>query len=350
MKNSKNIYFAILCGGSGTRLWPLSTKKRPKQFVPFLNNKTLLEQTVERIEPLTNNKNQICLISTEKQEDLIKKTVGNKIGFIVKEPVPRNTGPALLYACLEIAKQDPNAVVAFMHSDAFIPDEENFRKHLTIALKHAQDNNVIVTLGIMPTRPATGYGYIQASESKNITCKNVYPVKNFHEKPDLKTAEKYISQQDMFWNPGLFIGKVSVFSEEFKNLSQEVYKSVTNFSQTNNEYEKTPSISFDHAIMEKTKRAVVMPCDFEWNDVGNLDVFLSLKEKYEGINSQILNIESSNNVVSVKNKLITLIGVKNLCIVEENGILVVAQRNKTEQVKNVLALLNKKGESNETFK
>jgi len=133
-----NTYFTILCGGSGTRLWPLSRKNRPKQFVPFLGNKTLLEQTIERIEPLAKNKNHIGVVTTQEQIQLIKQTAGNKIGFIVEEPCARNTGPALLYACFEIQKKDPYSIITFMHSDAFIPDAKNFREHLSVAIKYAK--------------------------------------------------------------------------------------------------------------------------------------------------------------------------------------------------------------------
>jgi|SaaInlLV_10m_DNA_2_1039722.scaffolds.fasta_scaffold01914_2 mannose-1-phosphate guanylyltransferase/mannose-6-phosphate isomerase len=333
-----NTYFTILCGGSGTRLWPLSRKNRPKQFVPFLGNKTLLEQTIERIEPLAKNKNHIGVVTTQEQIQLIKQTAGNKIGFIVEEPCARNTGPALLYACFEIQKKDPYSIITFMHSDAFIPDAKNFREHLSVAIKYAKKNNIIATLGIIPTTPATSYGYIQA-DAKNITAKTCYPLKQFHEKPNQQTAEKYIKQNDMFWNPGLFIGKVSVFLQEFKTHAPEMYDAVKKYVATNSGYETVPKISFDCAVMEKTKNAVVMPCDFEWSDVGNLDVFLSLKEKFEGQTSKTLSLESSNNLVHVEGKIVALIGIKNLCIVEQDGILVIIQRDKVENVKNILPMI-----------
>ena len=335
-----NTFFAILCGGSGTRLWPLSRKNKPKQFIPFLKNKSLLELTVDRIKPLTSSQNQICLVSTEEQKKLIIETVGSKIGFLINEPLPKNTGPALLLTCLEIEKTTPDSVVAFMHSDAFIEDEKNFQDSLELAIQHASDNDVIVTLGITPRYPATGYGYIQTKE-KEATIRNIYPIEQFHEKPHLELAQKYVTQNNMFWNPGFFIAKASVFINEFKKFEPSLYETILNYTKHATGYETAKKISFDHAVMERTKNAVVMPCNFKWSDVGNLNVFLSTKEAIAKKHTKALSIESHNNIYHTSKKTITFINVNDLCVIETKDSIVIAKRDCTEKIKEAQSFLKK---------
>jgi mannose-1-phosphate guanylyltransferase/mannose-6-phosphate isomerase len=334
------IFFAILCGGSGTRLWPIGRQSNPKQFIPFAGEKSLLEMTIDRIAPLSKSQKNIHLVSTQEQEPLIKKTIGSQIGSIIKEPTPRNTGPALLLASLELSKQDPNAVIVFMHSDAFIPDEQNFRDHLSIAIEYAKAHDKIVTLGIIPRSPATGYGYIQAASTTKIKTKNLYPLKQFHEKPSLEIAQQYVTQDDMFWNPGFFIAKASLFIGEFKSFEPILYKTICKHSTENIGYENAKKISFDHAVMEKTKKAVVMPCDFQWSDVGNLNVFVKTKDDLNKKTKKgFFNINARNNISHTSKKIVTFIDVNDLCVVETEDAIVVSKRTSTEKIKELQRLL-----------
>jgi len=342
-------YFTILCGGSGTRLWPLSRKARPKQLLPFLNNKSLLEETIDRVAPLAQDKTHVGVITTAEQTPLIKQAVGEKLGFLLAEPMPRNTGPAILYSCLEIAKKDPEAVGVFLAADHFIPDTKLYCSYLQKAIAYAQTHDKIVTLGLMPTYPATGYGYIQASldstegEEETICAGTPYNVKTFHEKPDAKKAQRYIEQADMFWNLGMFVGRISTFIHEFKVCAPEIFESVSRYVEAGAGYSEAPSLSIDYAVMEKSKNISVIPCDFEWTDVGNLETFLSIKQKYETKeNNLTISIDGKNNIAQTNKKLVSFVGVDNLCVIEDGDVIVVAKRNEIEKVKEVRAALKTK--------
>lgn len=349
----KNAFFAILCGGRGERLWPLSRKNKPKQFISFLKNKSLLEQTLERISPLVNSKDNIGVVTSKTHEDLIDKFVGEKIGFTIKEPCARNTGPAILYTCFELVKKDKDAVMVFLPADSFVLQNDEYRKYLSDAISYASSNNEIITVGLMPTRPAIGYGYIQATSGsgKNIVAGDFYKVKKFHEKPDLELATKYMHQSDMFWNIGLFVGKASVFIEEFKINAPDIYFAVEKFIAGEIEYKDIPSLSIDYAVMEKSSKVVVLPAVFEWDDIGNIDVFLSLQKKILKDSDNVINFEAVRNIVHLseksKEKLVVFMGVNDICLVEEEDVILVAKRGEIEKVKDVLTRI--KEESLEKF-
>ncbi len=350
----KNVYFLILCGGGGERLWPLSRKKRPKQFIPFLNDKSLLGQTIDRIASLAGNKENIGVVTTQEQSDFADKLVGNKIGFILKEPASRNTAPAILYSCFELTKKNKDAVVVVLPADSFVLQEDKYRDYLDKAIDYASNYEKIVALGVMPTRPSTGYGYIQALTGEGqIDCGKIYDVFNFYEKPTLQFAEKYMQQKDMFWNIGVFISKISVFLDEFKNCAPDIFSSVQNYLQGNTKYDDITNISIDYAVMEKTKNVVVLPCDFEWSDVGNLDIFLDFQNRYSKKDPKIINIEGENNLAQIKidsfgkGKMVAFIGVSDLCLVEEDDVILVVKRSEVEKVKELLKKMKK--ESLESF-
>jgi Mannose-1-phosphate guanylyltransferase len=334
-----NNYFVILCGGSGTRLWPLSRKNRPKQLLPFLNNSSLLEQTIDRLTPLAPIKENLWLMTTQEQEPLIMHAVEHKVGFLLQEPLSRNTGPAILYSCLEIEKQNPNAIAVFLPTDHFIPETTKFCSYLQKAIAYAEVNNTIVTLGLMPTSPATEYGYIQA-QATSIEAGTAYPVEKFHEKPLLSIAQTYFKQPNMFWNLGIFIGKVSVFINEYKTCAPEMFTTVSNFYSNKTSYNLVPSQSIDYAVMEKSNNISVIPCDFAWSDVGNLNIFLTLN-KQKPIH-EIINIDATNNIAKTNKKLIAFIGVDDLCVIEDDDVIVVAKRTDIEKVKEVHKILHQK--------
>jgi mannose-1-phosphate guanylyltransferase/mannose-6-phosphate isomerase len=334
-----NTYFIILCGGSGKRLWPISQKNRPKQLVPFIQNRSLLEDTIDRIELIAHDKNNIGIITTKEQSNLISHNIKNKIGFMYEEPIGRNTGPAILYSALEMGKKDPNSVIAILPADAFIPDKKRFCSYLPKAIDYAFRNDKIVTLGLIPTYPATGYGYIQA---KSCT-QEISPVKKFHEKPNKKQALEYVDQGDMFWNLCMFIGKTHKFISEYKKHVPEMFDRVHEYFTTGKNYNRAPNISIDYAIMEKSEDIAVIPADFEWSDVGNLDTFLSIQQKHEKERTKIINIDSKNNIAkTTSKKIVTFVGVNNLCVIEEDNTLVIAKRDEVEKIKLVHDRLQEK--------
>ena len=332
----KNVYFIILAGGSGTRLWPLSRNDKPKQFLKVGNQKTLIQQTIDRICTLVPKEN-IWISTTKKHAENINTHIGDRIGKIIIEPGLRNTGPAILLSCMELFKHNPEAAVIFLPADHFIPDTETFQYDLRQAIDFILKNNHITLLGLKPTYPATGYGYIEFDKSSKNRAP--YRVKKFHEKPSLGVAKNYITKNTMLWNGGMFCGKVEVFIEEFKKEAPEIFEGVSKYFNGQGDYNTVKSDSIDYAIMEKSSNIFVLPVDFPWCDVGNIEVFLTIQKDNMQLDNNIVSVDAKNNLVSVKDKLVALIGVTDLCIVETDDIILVTKRNQAEKVKGIVNTL-----------
>lgn len=350
----KNVKFLILCGGGGERLWPLSRKNRPKQFISFLNGKSLLEQTIARISPLTKEKSNIGVITNCRQKQQLLNLVENKIGFVIDEPECRNTAPAILYSCFKILENNQNDVAVFLPADSFVVDDEKYRKYLQQAVDYAFSHDKIIMLGLMPTRPSVSYGYIQVNSEKNsrVDCNKFYDVLHFHEKPNAEKAKSYMQQGDMFWNIGVFVGKVSVFLNEFKGCSPEFFSLMQEFLNGKISYADLTNISIDYAVMEKSKNISVLTCDFEWDDIGNLDVFLKIQNRFSQNQTKVINIDGERNLARFLpekegEKLVAFIGLSDVCLVQDKDIILVARRDEIEKVKKVLAKIRE--ESLENF-
>jgi mannose-1-phosphate guanylyltransferase len=342
--NHDHVYFVILAGGSGERLWPLSKKDRPKQLLPFLGKTSLLEQVIDRIKPLAQSKEHIIVVTNAEHEQIINDMIGDQIGAILTEPVGRNTGPAVARVCLELQKKDPDARVVILPADHFIPEKHKFYQVLDPALDYAAQHEQIVLFGLVPTFAATGYGYIQAGTERKAEQHESFNVVRFHEKPERVLAESYLARSDMFWNIGIFIARASVFIREFTQHAPELVAGVNLFMQGACLYQDLPNISIDYAVMEKSKNITVFVADFEWHDVGNLNTFLSIKSRYAPNDPlQIISIDEHDNLVSSDKKIIALIGVHDLCIVQTDDVIVVAARDRVESVKQVLGKLKERG-------
>lgn len=338
--NKKNLYCLIMAGGQGTRLWPLSRLSLPKQLIPFDKQETLLNLTIKRIEDLAEQQNR-WIMTTQEYKQTIEQQTTHAIGNVLAEPSTRNTGPAILYACLELFAKDPEAVCIFLPADHYIKDEKTFRKALETASQCSIENQVITLLGLKPTHPATGYGYIEYEDNSSSECKKI---KNFHEKPDIKMAEAYIKNPHMLWNIGIFCGPVKVFIEQYKKHAPALYNEVQNFLNGKQSYDALQNISVDHAIMEKSDAIYVLPAQFDWSDVGNLDTFLSLQANK--LQDSVINIDSHDNLVceipeknNARKKIIALIGIKDLCIVDTEDALLIAHKDEVEKVKALQAEL-----------
>lgn len=330
-----HFYCVILAGGVGERLWPLSRQQKPKQLLEIQDNQTLLEQAVTRVESLVHAKN-ILISTTNQYKETILELLNGRIGGVIVEPGLRNTGPAILLTCLEIYERDPEAVIAFLPSDPYIPLQDNakFVHDLRFALEHSLQNNQITLLGVRPTFPATGYGYI---EFDNHFDHPPYKVIKFHEKPLFPIAQKYLASQNMLWNIGIFCGKASVFINEYRKSSSEIFLGVMNYFVGKSSYEEVKSDSIDYAIMEKSQNIAVLPVDFDWCDVGNIEVFLSVKNKLDSLKTDnIIQTGSTNNLVNVPKKLVALIGVQDLCIVETDEVLLITKREESEKVREIV--------------
>jgi mannose-1-phosphate guanylyltransferase len=332
----KNVYFVILAGGSGERLWPLSRHRHPKQLIPFLNNKSLLEQTIERILPLSTNKEQVIVVTNKDHAQAVRQLVGHQIGRIIIEEVERDTGPAILLACHYIMHQDPQALVVVLPSDAYVPNRNAFCTLIQQGINYLFSASDVLTFGLKPTYAATGYGYLQADISQPVAHSKGYKIAQFHEKPDIDHAQEYIMRNDMWWNIGIFAASIKTFVEEFAVHAPSVSAGVARYLQGKCTYQDVQSISIDYAVMEKCSRCVVFPASFEWYDVGNLNIFLTLQAKYSSDALPVISYDGTGNLASTKQKLVVCVGVSDLCIVETDDVILVAQKQTAENVKRVL--------------
>ena len=339
--NQRPIYFCILAGGDGERLWPLSKIGTPKQLLSFGNQRTFLQQAIDRIRVLAQTQDKIWIITSEKHENAIRDCVGDEVGTILVEPKAHNTGPAILYTCLTIQHIDPDALIVFLPSDPFIPlhDNEKFAHYLQNAINFVSSHDEIALLGVKPTFPATSYGYIEFDKHHNHATTGLYKVARFREKPNRALAEKYLHQQNMLWNISMFCGPASVFINSFATLEPELFVALSAYMHGNGKYEDIRSISVDYAIIERNPHVWVLPVDFTWHDVGNIHIFLTLKKQHDRLNGELIEIDAKNNLVDVPNKLVALIGVQDLCIVQTEHALLITNKEHSEKVKNVVNAL-----------
>lgn len=338
----EHLYCVLMAGGSGTRLWPLSRESRPKQLLPMCSDATLLEQAIDRIAPLVC-KERIWISTTAQHEKNIVDAVGHVVGAVIAEPGSRNTGPAMLLCAMQIYQQDPDAIIVFLPADAFIPqrDSKKFREFIVHAIDYAAQEDELVLLGVQPSYPATGYGYIEFD--KQAREQAPYPVKHFREKPSLEVAERYVEQGNYLWNISIFCAKAAVFMNEFKEHASAMFAGVESYVKGQSAYQSVVADSIDYAVVERSKRICVLPVDFNWCDVGNIEVFLSLKQQYNTLDAKFIAYDAHRNLVDVPGKLVALVGVDDLCIVEVDDALLITKRKDAENVRYIIKLLKQGG-------
>lgn len=337
----KNI---ILCGGSGTRLWPISRTLMPKQFVKLFDDKSLFQLTVERNAAVCTS--QFIVSNTEQyflaldQLDELKK---NNANYLL-EPIGRNTAPAIALACMALMEDE---IVLVTPSDHLIKDELEYKKVLSIAQELAMQD-YLVTFGITPTFAETGFGYIEAADED---------VKAFHEKPDANTAEKYFKAGNYYWNSGMFCFKARVFLDELKKYSPEIYeaskKAFENASKdalTRVKHEdmmNIPEDSIDYAVMERSSKVKVIASDIGWSDVGSFDsLYEELPKDDQGntLNENHVSIDSQNNLIYGNTRKIATIDIENMIIVDTGDALLISKKGSSQKVKKVVAEIKKNTE------
>ena len=297
-KSESNIYSVLLAGGSGTRLWPVSREMYPKQFVKFSGDDSLIQNTIKRLTAVLDQEKVriVCgvdhLHETARQMEEIGIHAGGKI---ISEPCGRNTAPAILLAMLLILQQEQDAVLCVFPADHVIRDMDTFHAKLKSAIKLAE-MGYIVTFGITPHYPETGYGYIEGAAELPEQAK---AVKRFVEKPDLKTAQHYLESGNFYWNSGMFAFKASVMLDELKAHHPELlFKmqqlDLTQDALSRDAYEQVPNISIDYAIMEKTEKGAVLPSDFDWSDIGSWKSLYDFLPKEAGGNVLMGDVVTDN--------------------------------------------------------
>lgn len=338
-----------MAGGVGSRFWPVSTQDFPKQFHDMLGTgDTLIQKTFHRLAKLIPKEN-IFILTNERYNDLVLEQLPEVFQRqVVLEPAMRNTAPCILYASLKIQKENPNAVMIVAPSDHWIEDEDTFSKNVQEAFDFCSNNNALMTLGIQPTFPNTGYGYIEFDKSSSKTIKSV---NQFREKPDYETAKEFLAQGNFLWNAGIFMWSVDTVVKAFESNQPELYKlfekgiAVYNTSQENDfikeNYPKAENVSVDYAIMEKSNNVYVIAAQFDWNDLGTWG---SLYDKLDKdldnnavVNSRTLATEASGNLIRTKDsKVVVIDGLNDYIVVDKDEVLLIFPKSKEQDIKKTL--------------
>lgn len=352
---NKNYYAIIMAGGVGSRFWPVSTPEFPKQFHDMLGTgETLVQKTFARLSQLIPKEN-ILILTNDKYRDILKQQLPAITDEqIVLEPDMRNTAPCILYASMKVKKQNPNAVMIVAPSDHWIEDEVQFVANLQRSFDICEHDNVLMTLGILPTFPNTGYGYI---EYDKLDSRQVKKVVQFREKPDYQTAKKFIQRRNFLWNSGIFIWSVTSILNAFEKFQPEMYQLFNNGYDTFNtelekqfiaaNYHKADNISIDYAVMEKANNVFVLPATFDWNDLGTWGSLYDKlpKDDCENamINGNLVVENATNNIIRTNpGKLVVIGGLEDYIIVDKDNVLLIYPKKKEQEIKQIVAKINAK--------
>lgn len=333
----------ILCGGKGTRLWPLSREQLPKQFIKIFDSKSLFQKTVERAR-LFSHDDEIFIVTNKDYKFRVLdelKEIDTKIPErnILLEPAGKNTLPAIYFGIKAIKEIYGECNVQIIPSDHIIDANDEYINAFKTGENLAKSKLVI--FGIKPTYPYTGYGYIKTG--KRIKG-NAYKVSEFKEKPNLETAKRYVNE-GYLWNSGMFIFNTKIFTKAVKDITPEIYNAFES-SNLNEIYKKLPEISVDYGIIEKAKNVCVVPLNTLWNDLGSFDAIYEVYDKDKDENAvkgEFIGVDSSKNLVMTK-RLTALVGVENLAVVDSGDALLIAKRGETQKVKEIFKILKSKGD------
>tara|TARA_R110001583_G_scaffold145635_2_gene297575 strand:- start:3965 stop:5041 length:1077 start_codon:yes stop_codon:yes gene_type:complete len=344
---NKNYYAIIMAGGVGSRFWPISTKQLPKQFHDMLGTgSTLIQQTFNRFENLIPSEN--ILIATNKTyEDLVQKQLPKVTSKqLLLEPAMRNTAPCILYSAFKIHNENPDGIMVIAPSDHWIDDEQEFLKNIQTSFNFCAENDALMTLGIKPSSPNTGYGYIQYSKSE----KDIKKVSNFTEKPNLETAIQFIEEGNYLWNAGIFVWSVKSILKAFETHLPKMYAL---FSEGENSYNTSlekqfieenyalsENISIDFGILEKASDVFVLPVEFGWNDLGTWGSLYNKLPKDGSQNAtvggSVIYRDAKNNMVRTQSgKRVVIQGLNDYIVVEKDDVLLICPKNDEQEIKEI---------------
>lgn len=341
----------IMAGGRGERFWPKSRKNLPKQFLSLTHDgKTMIQLTVERIRPIVSMENIYISTNLSYKKLVMEQLPGVPEENILCEPVGKNTAPCIGLAAVHIRKKLGDAIMMVLPSDHLIKNNVMFLDVLRDASTAAEENTNLVTIGITPSYPETGYGYIQFDSQNIKECTSrAYKVVRFKEKPDLITAKEYVSNGDYLWNSGMFIWKVSSILSNMENLMPEMYKglekienSIGNADQEQvleTEFTKFKSESIDYGIMEHAKDIYILPGTFGWDDVGSwlaLERINSTNEFGNVVNGNVISIDTKNSIIHGNDKLIATVGLKDIIIIDTEDALLICDKDSTQDIKKII--------------
>ncbi|NPC72596.1 NTP transferase domain-containing protein [Corallococcus exiguus] len=342
------LYPVIMAGGSGTRFWPLSRQARPKQFLPLASKQPLLTDTAQRLKGLAPVKNTFIVCGPVHAKTALKLVKGLPKGNLLVEPVARNTAPAIALAALQVAARDPKGVLAVLPSDHHVADVKGFQRTLAEAARIAEGGH-IVTLGIKPARPETGYGYIQVGAALDGGGRRV---KAFKEKPDLKTAQEYLAGGDYLWNGGIFVFRADVMLEAFKQHMPEMQKGLDALQKAAGKrtfpavlkrvFPKLPSISIDYGVMEKAENIAVLDGDFGWSDVGSFAAIPEVRPadaQGNVVSGDAVLVDCTNCVVLSDKRTLSVVGMHDVVVVDSGDAVLVVPKDKSQDVRKVVEAL-----------
>jgi len=343
----------ILSGGSGTRLWPLSRKLHPKQFIDLVNDTTLFQDTILRLPKDTDDPLIICneehrFLAAEQLRQINKESNG-----IILEPIGRNTAPAIALAALKFINNGEDPLLLVLSADHLIKNIGAFHQSIEVAEKLAE-NNKLVTFGIVPDKAETGYGYIKANIDNTA---NYYKIQSFTEKPNEEDAKKYLDSGNYLWNSGMFMFKASIYLQELEKFEPEILASCKKSCQTeykdkdfirlnNDEFFQCPEQSVDYAVMEHTQDGMVVPLDANWSDIGSWDALWDAKNKDKNGNvseGDVILDKVKNTYTYSSNRLVSVIGISDLVIVDTQDALLVADKKYSQNIKNIVSQLKQDG-------
>jgi len=354
MEKRSDLYGVILAGGSGSRLWPLSREMHPKQLLKLTKDSTLFQSTFLRLENVVNSENIFTVTNVKHAEDiklqLNELKVCDSAGRVIIEPVGRNTAPAIglatFYILKEMSEKNTDPVIIVAPSDHLIKQEDTFANAVNEGVKLAE-SGYIVTFGIKPDKPDTGYGYISTFKDESvqeITSQGL-KVQEFKEKPDENTAEMYLKAGTYYWNSGIFMFKASTLLNELNKFCPDIIKILENSHMQSagptikfDDYETMPDISVDYAVMEYSKAISLIPIDCGWNDMGSWQAIFDIENKDERnnfISGNVIDIESENSLIYSTSKLVTTIGLKDTVIIETEDAILACDKNRTQDVKKI---------------
>jgi len=349
------MYSVIMAGGIGKRFWPRSRRDKPKQLIDIVSKQSMLRLTYNRLQEVSNKNNIYIVAGQDLYEPILDELSDFSENNFIAEPCGKNTAPCIGLAATIIEGKDPDAVIGVFPADHLINDHYSFAKAVESGVKYARDHVALITFGVTPTRPATGYGYIQFNKKNLVKNGMIHKVKTFAEKPNLNTAKRFLESGEFLWNSGIFIWKATNILNSIKLFLPELYESLQAVSEAidtpeynsvlKRQWATIHSNSIDYGVMEKAKNVYVVRGNFDWSDVGSWDAVYDIKEKDENGNvliGNIVTIDTSDCYIYSQKNLISTIGVEDLIIIQSKDSILIVNRNESEKVKDLVEILERK--------
>jgi len=341
------LFALIMAGGIGSRFWPRSKEKTPKQLLKIIGENTMIQSTVDRLDGIISKENIFIITNKIQREEIIRQLPEIPAENILEEPFGRNTAACIGLASIIIEEKCNDAVIVVLPADHIIRDKESFHKTLALAADFAYKDKGLVTIGIIPTRPETGYGYIQIDDE--IVTENIHRVLTFAEKPNYATAVRFLDSGDFLWNSGMFIWRTDSILEEIRKYMPELFEGLETIKQSihtpnfeevlRHVYGQLKNISIDYGIMEKSQKVFLTKGDFSWSDVGSWEEVYQLSEKSEDGNAiigKVFTDMTSESYIYSPDKFTAVIGVENFIVINTDDALLICRRDKAQDVKKII--------------